>query len=316
MNWEIERGLLADGRKLICGVDEAGRGPLAGPVFAAAVILPFGIHISGLNDSKLLSEKMREQLYDEIIEKASGYSIASAGHEEIDRLNILNATYLAMNRAIEGLASAPDLALIDGNRNSGIRCESRFIIGGDGKSVQIAAASILAKVSRDRYMVDLAQKYPQYGFERHKGYGTKQHREMLQIHGPSEIHRLTFLKKIGAGANANLRGKWGEALALDFLLKKKYTAVSTGYRSRHGEIDLIVENSEFLVFVEVKLRKNANFAHAREYVGKAKQEKLRVTAEIWLAEHETQLQPRFDVIEIYAAYEYAPPEIIHIENAF
>jgi len=316
MNWSIERGLLADVQKFICGVDEAGRGPLAGPVFAAAVILPFGIEIPGLDDSKKLSEKTRERLYDEIIEKAQSYSIASASHEEIDSLNILNATYLAMNRAIEGLAPPPEVALIDGNRNSGISCKSKCVIGGDGKSVQIAAASILAKVSRDRYMVEIAQQYPQYGFERHKGYGTKEHRETLQIHGPAEIHRLTFLRKLTAGSDANLRGKWGEALALDFLMKKKYTAVGKSYRSRYGEIDLIVQNGEFLVFVEVKLRKNAVFAQAREYVGRAKQEKLRMTAEMWLVENETRLQPRFDVIEIYAAHNGVPPEIIHIENAF
>ena len=194
--WEIERGLLAEGCECICGVDEAGRGPLAGPVYAAAVILPFGIDIPGLNDSKKLSEQTRNALYVEITTKAKAFGIASMSHEEIDNLNILNATYLAMNRAIEKLVLKPDIAMIDGNRNSGIHQKSMCVIKGDAKSATIAAASILAKVSRDRYMTDMAEKYPQYGFARHKGYPTKLHYEMLRAHGPSEIHRRTFLKKM------------------------------------------------------------------------------------------------------------------------
>ena len=192
MDWTIEQELTADGFSAICGVDEAGRGPLAGPVYAAAVILPFGMIIPGLDDSKKLTEKVREALYDEIVEKALAYSIASASHTEIDELNILNATYLAMNRAIEGLNPAPDIALIDGNRNAGIRGESRCVICGDRKSVSIAAASILAKVSRDRFMAEMAERYPQYEFGKHKGYPTKLHYERLSIHGPSEIHRRTY----------------------------------------------------------------------------------------------------------------------------
>jgi len=192
--WQIEKELLDEGYSCICGVDEAGRGPLAGPVYAAAVILPFEIEIPGLNDSKKLTEKKREFLYSEIINKAVSYSIASATHEEVDELNILGATYLAMNRAIEALSIKPSVALIDGNRNSGIIIGSRCIIGGDGKSASIAAASILAKVSRDRYMIKAAVQYPQYAFDKHKGYGTKLHYERLKEHGPSEIHRSTFLK--------------------------------------------------------------------------------------------------------------------------
>ena len=194
--WQIERGLRCDGYSLICGVDEAGRGPLAGPVFAAAVILPFGIEISGLDDSKKLSEKTRERLFDEITGIAIAYGIASADFMEIDRYNILNATYLAMNRAVDKLSVGPDITLIDGNRNSGIRVCSKCIIGGDGKSASIAAASILAKVSRDRLMTDMAKEYPQYGFERHKGYGTKLHFENLRKYGPCEIHRRTFLRSL------------------------------------------------------------------------------------------------------------------------
>ena len=180
----------------VCGVDEAGRGPLAGPVCAAAVILPRNIEIVGLNDSKKLSEKSREKLYDEICEKAMSFGIAFASVEEIEELNILNAAMLAMNRAIAQLEPQPELALIDGNRSSAIEINSRCVIKGDAKCADIAAASILAKVTRDRYMLEMSQKYPEYHFERHKGYGTKLHYEALREYGPCEIHRPSFLRKI------------------------------------------------------------------------------------------------------------------------
>ncbi len=194
--WEIENEYRSQGIELICGVDEAGRGPLAGPVCAAAVILPQGLQLDGLNDSKKLTEKKRELLFPHIRERALSVSVAFADVEERERLNILNATFLAMNRAIEGLALRPQLALIDGNRNRGIEIESRCIIGGDGKCASIAAASILAKVSRDHLMLKLAKEYPQYGFEKHKGYGTKAHYEALRKYGPSPVHRLSFLKSL------------------------------------------------------------------------------------------------------------------------
>ena len=194
--WVFENEQIANGYKVICGVDEAGRGPLAGPVCAAAVILPIDIEIEGLNDSKKLTVKKREKLYDIIIEKAMAYGIAFASEKEIDELNILNATYLAMNRAIEMLEIKPDIALIDGNKNAGINQNSLCIIGGDGRSAAIAAASILAKVTRDRYMLELDKKYPEYNFAKHKGYGTKVHYEALRQYGPSEVHRITFLKKM------------------------------------------------------------------------------------------------------------------------
>ena len=194
--WEIERGLRDDGYEAICGVDEAGRGPLAGPVFAAAVILPFEVAIEGLDDSKKLSEKVRDRLYDEITAMALAYGIASADHNEIDDVNILNATFLAMRRAVGMLAITPGFALIDGNRDPSLKCPGRCVVGGDGRSASIAAASILAKVSRDRHMLDMAKRYPQYAFEKHKGYGTKLHYERLREHGPSEIHRVTFLRNM------------------------------------------------------------------------------------------------------------------------
>ncbi|MBP0964599.1 MAG: ribonuclease HII [Oscillospiraceae bacterium] len=180
----------------ICGIDEAGRGPLAGDVYAAAVILRPGTVIEGLNDSKKLSEKKREQLYDEIIAKAEAYCVATASVAEIDSVNILQATFLAMKRAYDGLGITADAVLVDGNRKPFGGNEVTTVVKGDGTSASIAAASILAKVSRDRYMKKLAEEYPQYQFEKHKGYGTKLHYEMLEKYGISEVHRRTFLKKL------------------------------------------------------------------------------------------------------------------------
>ncbi len=191
-----EKAANCDGYKVVCGVDEAGRGPLAGPVFAAAVVLPSNVMIEGLNDSKKLSEKKRELLYDEIKAKALAHCIAFAFEKEIDELNILRATFLAMRRAIDGLAVKPDFALIDGNRLPELNIPAKAIIKGDSLSASIAAASILAKVERDRLMKKLSEKYPEYSFEKHKGYGTKLHVDLLKKYGPSEIHRRSFLKKI------------------------------------------------------------------------------------------------------------------------
>ena len=196
-DFSYEKGARLAGKKFICGVDEAGRGPLAGPVCAAAVILPADCEIEGLNDSKKLTEKARERLFPIIMEKAVAYSIAYATVEEIEEHNILNATYLAMNRAIEGLPIKADYALIDGNRvptDISVPCET--VVKGDFKSCSIAAASILAKVSRDRLMLEYAEKYPQYNFKKHKGYGTAEHIALIKEHGLSPIHRPSFLRKI------------------------------------------------------------------------------------------------------------------------
>lgn len=181
---------------VLCGVDEAGRGPLAGDVYAAAVVFDEGVFIDGLNDSKKLSEKKREALFDEITAKAKAYCVATATVEEIERLNILQATMLAMKRAVDGLGITPDMAIIDGNRLPELKCPAQTVVKGDGLSACIAAASILAKVSRDRYMKKLAEEYPQYCFEKHKGYGTKLHNEMILKYGPSPVHRMSFLKKL------------------------------------------------------------------------------------------------------------------------
>ena len=196
VDYSIENEYREKGFNVICGVDEAGRGPLAGPVYAAAVILPSDCVIEGLNDSKKLTEKKREKLFDEIKEKALAYGIASADEKEIDEINILNATFLAMKRAIDSLSVKPDLALIDGNQRPHTDIEEVTVIKGDAKSMSIAAASVLAKVSRDRFMLEMAEKYPQYEFARHKGYGTKLHYEKIAQYGVCDIHRRTFLKKI------------------------------------------------------------------------------------------------------------------------
>ena len=196
-DFEYEKKANAQGYTLVCGVDEAGRGPLAGPVCAAAVILPLDCEISGLNDSKKLSEKKREALYGVILEKAVSYSIAFGTLEEIEEHNILNATYLAMNRAIEGLKIRPDYALIDGNRvPTAITVPCETIVKGDSHSCSIAAASILAKVTRDRLLLEYDEKYPEYGFAAHKGYGTAAHYAAIKEHGITPVHRRSFLKNV------------------------------------------------------------------------------------------------------------------------
>lgn len=193
--WAIENSCREEGFQVICGVDEAGRGPLAGPVVAGAVILPQGLEIPGLNDSKKLSDKRRRELFPIIQENAIAYGIGWASQEEIDEINILRATFLAMNRALEAMGVTPDLALVDGNRDPGFPIPTKTVVKGDSLSANIAAASVLAKVTRDRFMEEMGEKYPGYGFEIHKGYGTRAHYAALETLGPCEIHRKTFLKK-------------------------------------------------------------------------------------------------------------------------
>ena len=193
--WQIERDAYAGGFDLICGVDEAGRGPLAGPVCAAAVILPRGLEIPGLNDSKKLTDKKRRELYDVIVSEAEVYGIAFATEQEIDEINILQATFLAMERAVSQLSVRPDLALVDGNRAPKLSLPVKTVVKGDSLSANIAAASILAKVTRDCLLEELDTQYPAYGFAVHKGYGTKRHYEALREFGPCPVHRMSFLKK-------------------------------------------------------------------------------------------------------------------------
>lgn len=201
LDYSIENQLHEEGYEVVCGIDEAGRGPLCGPVFAAACILPDGLVLEGLNDSKKLTPKKRDKLFDLICENAIAYCIASASVEEIDELNILEADLLAMRRAIDGLSVKADFALIDGNIARGFQIPAKAIIGGDAKSPSIAAASILAKVARDRDCITLDEQYPQYGIAKHKGYGTKQHMDALRTYGPSPIHRKQFIRFLDKDAN-------------------------------------------------------------------------------------------------------------------
>lgn len=196
LTMEKEAEWRAKGFSAVCGIDEAGRGPLAGPVVAAAVILPEGIELPEVNDSKKITEKKREVLFDFVKEHALAYGIGQASEQEIDEINILQATFLAMRRAVEALDIPADFALVDGNRIQGLDIPAETVIGGDGKVLSIAAASILAKVTRDRYMREMAQTYPEYGFEKHKGYGTKAHYAAIEQYGICPLHRRTFLKKI------------------------------------------------------------------------------------------------------------------------
>ena len=196
--WKFEHQCYDEGFEIVCGVDEAGRGPLAGPVCAAAVILPRDLEIEGLNDSKKLSDKRRRALFEQITAQAVSYGIAFATEQEIDEINILQATFLAMRRAMERLTVRPSIALIDGNRETDFGLPVRTIVKGDSLSANIAAASILAKVTRDDFMMQQAELYPQYGFDVHKGYGTCAHYDSLRKYGPCPIHRRTFLKKLYA----------------------------------------------------------------------------------------------------------------------
>lgn len=292
---------------LLCGVDEAGRGPLAGDVYAAACILPNDIIIEGLNDSKKLSEKKREQLYSEITQKAIAWAVGVATVEEIEKLNILNASFLAMQRAVEGLSVSPSIVLVDGNRNprlsqKGQGLHSLCVVKGDSTSASIAAASVLAKVSRDRYMQSLAQEYPQYQFDKHKGYGTKLHYEMLDLHGVSEIHRKSFLKKYFAEksnpSQTAEKGKKGENSVCRHLKLKGYKILERNYHSKYGEIDIIAAKGDIVAFVEVKARAQQGMGTPREAVSQSKQGKIVKTACCYIRDKKLALQPRFDVAEV------------------
>ncbi len=312
--------------QLLCGVDEAGRGPLAGPVVAAAVILPLAPdgEIAGINDSKKLSEKKREALYDQIVARATAWSVGVASEQEIDALNILQATFLAMRRATAGLSTAPRLVLVDGNQDPHLSFPSACVVKGDAKSANVAAASILAKVTRDLMMMQLAEEYPAYGFDQHKGYATKLHRERIEQYGPCPIHRKTFLKKITnrqkstpapEAVVSTKRGKFGEQMAYAWLSRNGYQMLARNYRSEYGEIDLIAQKGRFLCFIEVKLRAAGTPYYPREAVTLSKQEKIVKTAMVFMRKHPSSLQPRFDVLEVFQTGPQTC-QVNLIENAF
>lgn len=322
--WKYEQEAHARGFAVVCGVDEAGRGPLAGDVFAGACILPEDFDLSGLDDSKKLSEKKRDLLYDRIRERAV-CSVARATPEEIDRLNILNAAMLAMHRAIEGLRVHADYALVDGDKLRGFTVPAQCIVGGDGKSASIAAASILAKVERDRYMIEMASVYPGYGFEKHKGYPTKAHYEAIRALGPCGIHRQSFLKKLNAPAKKDpLPGRYGEDAAARYLESLGMTVLERNYRTREGEIDIIARDGDVVVFVEVKERRDAFHHSGMDAVGAGKIARLRKTADAWFAERGVTARGRFDIVEVYAGVPkdspfgltYPAPEFRYTRQAF
>lgn len=286
----------------LCGVDEAGRGPLAGPVVAAAVILnpDAETFLSEVNDSKKLSEKKREKLYDKIIENSLHYAIGIVDVDYIEKFNILQATFLAMKNAVEQIEIQPDLVLVDGNKLPDLKMRAEFVIKGDSKSASIAAASIIAKVTRDRMMIDFHEKYPNYGFDRHKGYGTKEHYSNILEYGVTPIHRMSFLKKIREKIPTvqSINGQLGEKITYEWLKRNKYNVIAKNYKSEYGEIDLIAINEQYICFVEVKLRSEHCGYSPKESVNLAKQKKIIKTAISFLKKHPCKYQPRFDVSEV------------------
>lgn len=304
------------GFSVVCGVDEAGRGPLCGPVCAAAVILPDGCVIEGLNDSKKLSEKKREQLFDVVKETAVSYGVGMATAKEIDEINILQATFLAMRRAVAQLCPQPDLALIDGNQRPGLPCAEETIVKGDAKCMSVAAASILAKVTRDRYMRELDKRYPQYCFAQHKGYGTKLHYEKLAEYGLCEEHRRTFLKKILGEPNEKKEtGDRGEDVCARYYEKHGYTVIARNFHSRYGEIDVIAESDTQLVFIEVKTRAEGQATLPCEAVDQKKMRRLTQTAQMFLTQYDKERQMQFDVFEVLTR-DGRPVKCRRLENAF
>lgn len=303
----------------LCGVDEAGRGPLAGPVVAAAVILKpdAKTFLSEVNDSKKLSEKKREKLYDKIIENSLHYAIGIVDVDYIEKFNILQATFLAMKKAVEQIELQPDLVLVDGNKLPDLKMRAEFVIKGDSKSASIAAASIIAKVTRDRMMIKFHEKYPNYGFDRHKGYGTKEHYSNIIEYGVIPIHRMSFLKKIREKIPTvqSINGQLGEKITYEWLKRNKYNVIAKNYKSEYGEIDLIAIKDEYICFVEVKLRSENCGYSPKESVNLAKQRKIIKTAISFLKKHPCKYQPRFDVSEVVKT-NMSDFKIDYIRNAF
>lgn len=298
-----------------CGVDEAGRGPLAGDVYAAAVILDPTRPIEGLNDSKKLTEKKREALFPEIKEKALSWSVGIATVQEIETYNILQATFLAMRRAVAELSVRPSMAIVDGNRNPGLDIPTRLLVKGDGTSAAVAAASIIAKVSRDYYMREVDATFPQYQFARHKGYGTRLHYEMLDLYGESPVHRHSFLKSYYKQREVST-GSRGEQMAAAYLTEQGCEILAHNWHAPYGEIDLIARKGETLLFVEVKTRSAGMIATPAEAVTLSKRKKLTDTAKAYLVQNPLPLQPRFDILEIYLDGSGAFSRAVWLENAF
>ncbi len=296
----------AHGYSLLCGVDEAGRGPLAGDVYAAACILPKDYDLPGLNDSKKLSEKKRDKLFDAIKEQAVCYCVAVATVEEIEKFDIRKATMLAMTRAVEGLSVKPDYVLVDGNfiPNWGELAKGEYCIGGDAKSASIAAASILAKVSRDRYMYEIHERHPEYAFDKHKGYGTALHYQRIEKYGVLPVHRASFLKsKLSDWGSlpAQSLGYRGESYAAEYLSRKGYEILERNFTVKEGEIDIIAKKEKEIIFVEVKSRKTLTPDYLpQEAVTKRKQNRIIAAAKAYIEAQEPDADTvfLFDVMEV------------------
>lgn len=311
------------GYEFVAGVDEAGRGPLAGPVFAAAVILRQGQQIAGVDDSKKLSEKKRETLYAKINEEAFACAIGMATCKEIDELNIVGATFLAMRRAIFATSPKADFVLVDGNLLPKIKTPAQAIVKGDSLSASIAAASILAKVERDRYMQRLAGKHPQYSFEKHKGYPTKAHYAAIEEYGIIAEHRLTFLKNFDEKHRTKplnhsaAVGSKGESFTVNYLAEHGYQVLEQNFHSRYGEVDVIAKLGEdTIVFVEVKTRSQHFVAPPAQSVTKNKQKKIIETAKVYLGENIDKYFIRFDVMEVIVDNAENISSFNYLENAF
>lgn len=289
-------------QNLICGVDEAGRGPLAGPVVACAVILKEGVEniIPDVNDSKKFSEKKRKELYERVLKAVKEYKTFIVSAKKIDEINILNATMIAMKGAVLGLKLNPDIVLIDGNKMPDLNLNMRCFVKGDQKSASIAAASIIAKVERDKIMEELDLKYDGYFFKKNKGYGTKQHYESIIKYGITPEHRKTFLKNLKEKKLKiqNISGKIGEKICYSWLTNNGFLVLCKNYKSPYGEIDLIATKDNLIYFVEVKLRQKNSFVRPCEAVDLKKRKKIVKTAISFNLKHPNNFQPKFVVMEV------------------
>ena len=303
---------VAEGVGIIAGMDEAGRGPLAGPVSAACVILPLEYPIEGINDSKKLSQSRREALYPAIMERALAVGVALVGVEDIDRINILQATRLAMTRAYQSMGMKPALLLTDAMDGLDLGVETRSMIKGDATSYNIAAASIVAKVTRDRLMAEMEGRYPGYGFAKHKGYGTAEHIKALRELGPCEEHRRSFIGGILGLSNKD-KGRHGEDLAEKYLMSCGLSVLERNFRAGKNELDIIALDGAIVVFVEVKYRESGRYGTPGEAVGSAKRRSITQAAVSWM-QGKNATSCRFDVIEVVK--QGGDYDINHIKNAF
>jgi uncharacterized protein (TIGR00252 family) len=310
----FDRDAAAAAGCLPAGMDEAGRGPLAGPVVAACVVMPLDDPIDGVNDSKKLSEQKREKLYGLIMDRALAVGVGVVEREEIDRVNILQATKKAMRSAYAGMGAEPGLLLVDAVDGLDLPVETRSIIRGDGTSYNVAAASIVAKATRDRRMAEMDAAYPGYGFAKHKGYGTAEHIEAIRAMGLCPEHRLTFTGGI-LGVSRQQKGRAGEDMAEKYLMAEGLRVLERNWRSPRGELDIVAEDGGTLAFVEVKYRESVRFGLPREAVGRAKQRNLTNLALMYMHEKGRKgMNCRFDVVEIVK--QSGGYDITYVKDAF